>query len=292
MEGYIKLFRNMLEWRWFRDPSVAHLFTYLLLRVNYSDAEWKGITIRRGQLITSRNTLAHETGLTEKVVRRCLTTLVRTGEISVRTTSQYSLITICKYAEYQGGRDAVDQEGASKRPAMGQQTAINNKERESNNKEASLRSDSLSVHAPTKSDEKIDYQAFIAFFNQTMTGKVIPQISRLTKKRQGMLNARVREYGKDSVVMVVRKAANSCWLNGGGGQFVANFDWLFSPANFIKVLEGNYDDRASSQSSIEYSSSPVQSNFKFSSYEEHRYNEQKKRLDSYAEAVDETLNRG
>ena len=28
MEGYIKIFRKKLEWRWFRDPSVAHLFEY------------------------------------------------------------------------------------------------------------------------------------------------------------------------------------------------------------------------------------------------------------------------
>ena len=77
--SYIKLFRQVLHWRWFRDPSVAHLFVYLLLKVNFVDSEWQEITIKRGQLITSRARLSEETGLTEKIVRRCLKALQKTG---------------------------------------------------------------------------------------------------------------------------------------------------------------------------------------------------------------------
>lgn len=305
MNGFIKLFRMMLVWRWFRDPSVAHLFTYLLLRANYSDAEWKDITICRGQLITSRYTLSKETGLSEKVIRRCLKALVKTGEISIQTTSQYSLITVCKYTEYQGEGDVVDQEVASKGPAKGQRKAINKEREERNNGRSSLRSDSSSVLAPTISEDKIDHQAFMQFFNKEMAGKTIPKIVEMNKLRKGMLNARVKEYGKDAVAVVVRKAAASTWLNGGGGEFVASFDWLFKPKNFIKVYEGNYDDHHTNSAPI--SKQPSQglvstnsnistiisttNSFKFSSYEQHRKDEQQKRLQEYSEAVNEILER-
>jgi hypothetical protein len=188
----------------------------------------------------------------------------------------------------------VGQQRASEGPAEGQQRAINKEEKETYNNESSLNEDSMSSLGSTVSDKVIDYQAFMKFFNNAVEGKGIPQILKITKNRQGLLNARAKEFGKDAIATVVRKAAASSWLNGGGGNFVAKFDWLFRPSNFIKVLEGNYDDKSTDiQTSSEVSSTPfVQSNFKFSSYDEYRNNEQQKRLDTYAEAVDEILNRG
>jgi len=67
-----------------------------------------------------------------------------------------------------------------------------------------------------------------------------------------MLNARAREYGTDALAVVVRKAAASSFLNCGTGQFTASFDWMFRPANFRKILEGNYDNRHNVQERIAY----------------------------------------
>lgn len=304
MEGYILEHRKIMQWQWYKDIAVAHLFRHLILRANYINAAWKGIIINRGQLVTSRQTLSFETGLTEKVVRRCLKVLVRTGEISIKTTNQYTLITICNYSEYQAVKSEGNNGMASKGPRKDQRKATN-KEREENNKsEFSLRSNSSSVQAPTISDDKIDHQAFMDFFNKEMADKAIPRIIQMNKSRKGMLNARVREYGKEAVAMVVRKAAASTWLNGGG-NYVASYDWLFKPNNFIKVLEGNYDDhRSNSLPASEQpcmKSKPTNSNtsiipstnnsFKYNSYEQHRKDEQQKRLKGYSEAVSEILER-
>ena len=74
-------------------------------------------------------------------------------------------------------------------------------------------------------------------------GAVIPKIKDVTPKRKGMINARVKEYGMDAVREVVRKAAASIFMNGGGGRaWKATFDWIFSPNNFVKILENNYND--------------------------------------------------
>lgn len=62
-------------------------------------------------------------------------------------------------------------------------------------------------------------------------------------KRGVMLKARVREYGVESVLDAIGKVKDSPFLKGQNARsWVITFDWLIKPNNFIKVLEGNYDD--------------------------------------------------
>lgn len=96
--------------------------------------------------------------------------------------------------------------------------------------------------------EAIDLKAFADFFNKTMEaqGAQIPPVRDLRpkSKRTTFLLARFREYGKEALAEVVKKAAASDFLNGGGSRgFVADFEWLFRPNNFPRVLEGTYDNR-------------------------------------------------
>ena len=96
--------------------------------------------------------------------------------------------------------------------------------------------------------EAIDLKAFANFFNKTMEaqGAQIPPVRDLRpkSKRTTFLLARLREYGKEVLAAVVKKAAASDFLNGGGSRgFVADFEWLFRPNNFPRVLEGTYDNR-------------------------------------------------
>ncbi len=82
------------------------------------------------------------------------------------------------------------------------------------------------------------------FWNHTMISPVaIPTIAKMTPKRKSIVNARVKEFGINSVYSAISKASESSFLNGGGSKgFIADFDWVFRPNNFPKVLEGNYDD--------------------------------------------------
>lgn len=119
----------------------------------------------------------------------------------------------------------------------------NNKEYKDNNKYNKESNDSSIATAKRKAS--IDYEEFKEFFNITMTqaGAVIPKIKDVTPKRKGMINARVKEYGMEAVREVVKKAAASIFMNGGGGRaWKATFDWIFSPNNFVKILENNYND--------------------------------------------------
>lgn len=85
------------------------------------------------------------------------------------------------------------------------------------------------------------------FYNSELDAAkaTMPRVrGNITGQRQKFFLARLRENGMESVKEVIRKAAQSDFLNGGGKTgFVANFEWLMRPANFPKVLDGNYDNR-------------------------------------------------
>lgn len=99
--------------------------------------------------------------------------------------------------------------------------------------------------AETKSREpEVNYSVVRTSWNMMMDGKGIPLLrSEIRGQRKRMFAARVREHGKDTVWRVMRSAAASSYLNGGGSKgWTATFDWLFRPTNFQKVLDGHYDN--------------------------------------------------
>ena len=100
--GYIKLYRSYIDWEWFSDYKTAHLWTYLLCRAQWEDTRWRGILIRRGQLLESLPNIALKTGMTVRSVRTALNHLKSTGEVTDEVTGFGRLITIVKYEEYQG----------------------------------------------------------------------------------------------------------------------------------------------------------------------------------------------
>lgn len=60
---FVKLDRNILEWRWYKDQNTKALFIHLLLKANIRPHGFRTVTINRGELATSYASLAAETGL-------------------------------------------------------------------------------------------------------------------------------------------------------------------------------------------------------------------------------------
>lgn len=141
MIGHIKIDRKILNWEWYTDLKVFHFFLYLLLKANHKDGTWKGVDIKRGQVLTGRLKASKETGLTEREIRTVKEKLIKTNEIAVKTTNKYTIITICKYDFYQSGSYSKDQQNdqqnvnqtTNRTPTNDQQTATNNNG--NNNKE-------------------------------------------------------------------------------------------------------------------------------------------------------------
>jgi hypothetical protein len=100
--GWIKLHRKFKEWEWYKDPLTAHLFQHLLLSANHDKGRWKGIEVEPGQVIAGLHSLSEGTGISVQSVRTCLNRLKSTNEITIKSTNQFSLITLTNWAIYQG----------------------------------------------------------------------------------------------------------------------------------------------------------------------------------------------
>lgn len=100
-EGWVKLHRRFTDWEWFNISEMVHLFIYLMLNANHDDNEWRGIFIKRGQILTGLNSLHQKTKISNQTLRTCLKRLEKTGEINIQSTNKYSIITICNYDSYQ-----------------------------------------------------------------------------------------------------------------------------------------------------------------------------------------------
>lgn len=62
--------------------------------------------------------------------------------------------------------------------------------------------------------------------------------------RYRLLNARIKEYGLDTVLEAIENINYSSFLRGQNNKnWTITFDWLIKPNNFTKVLEGNYRDK-------------------------------------------------
>jgi DNA-binding transcriptional MerR regulator len=132
MNGWVKLHRQILEWEWYMDIPIRLLFLHLVLKANHKEKKYKGTLVEVGCLLTSRDDLAKETGLTVKQIRRALDKLKTTGEIASKTSPQGTHIQLLKYSDYQ----ITASETANERPANGQQTATNKKVRKKRTEEA------------------------------------------------------------------------------------------------------------------------------------------------------------
>jgi hypothetical protein len=121
-QGWIKLHRQILEWEWYSDNNCFRLFLHLILKANHKEKRFKGIELKVGSIVTSRDLLARETGLSSQQIRTALTKLISTNEITSVTSSQGTIIQIVSYEKYQVSTNEITNE----QPTNNQQATTNN----------------------------------------------------------------------------------------------------------------------------------------------------------------------
>jgi hypothetical protein len=132
--GWIKLHRQILEWEWYSDNNCFRVFLHLILKANHKEKRYKGIELNSGQIITSRDILAKETGLSSQQIRTALNKLISTNEITSVTSSQGTILQVVNYEKYQLSTNEITNE----QQTSNQRATTNNKEK--NNKENIYRS--------------------------------------------------------------------------------------------------------------------------------------------------------
>ena len=125
MDGWIKIDRSILTWRWYTDTNTKIVFLHLLLTANYEDRDYKNITVHRGEVLTTQARLAEELGLSRQQVRSALDRLKSTNEITTSQNSKYTVISIPNYDYYQSSQPSEqptnNQQITSKQPTNNQQ---------------------------------------------------------------------------------------------------------------------------------------------------------------------------
>ena len=106
-KGFIKIQRKIVEWEWYDDYPCFRLFICLLFAVNWEDKKWHGLTIKRGEMITSLNHLVDITKLTKMQVRTAIKKLTSTGEIVVESTNKFTKVIIPNYSKYQDNNTQI-----------------------------------------------------------------------------------------------------------------------------------------------------------------------------------------
>jgi len=104
-QGYIKLYRSLLEKGFYNNSKYVHLWIHILLKANWEEKEilWNGklVKLKSGQFITGRKTLSKETKIKESTIEDILKTFENEQQIRQRTTTKFRIITIQNWDKYQ-----------------------------------------------------------------------------------------------------------------------------------------------------------------------------------------------
>ena len=128
--GWIKLHRKLLD-----NPVVMkdsdHLAVWIYLLLNASHTEYpvlfggKKISLKAGQLITGRKSIASTLGISESKVRRILDLFEIDQQIDRQRSNKNSLVSILNWDKYQIFDQQIDQQATNKRPTSDQQPTTN-----------------------------------------------------------------------------------------------------------------------------------------------------------------------
>lgn len=208
MEGWIKLYRKFLNWEWYEDNNTKIVFLHLLLTANHVDKKWKGITIKRGERLTSINNLSEEIHLKNQQTRTALNKLKSTNEITTKATNRYTLITIEKYNDYQVN-DNKDNKQNNKQITNEQQTNNNqNNKRVTTTKE---RKEDKNVKKKIK-EKEIKRKRVVELYNST--APLLPSVKKITQKRKKSIDKFLEEFTIKQFKEICKIANSSEFLTG------------------------------------------------------------------------------
>lgn len=189
MAGFVKIYRKILD-----NPIICkdsdHLSTWLFLLLSAAHESHDvlfgkdKITLKIGQLITSRKSISDKLGINESKVERILTSFKNEHQIEQQSSSKSRLITILKWGDYQKREQQNEHHLNNIRTASEQQVNTNkNDKNEKNEKNKDLILKDVCRFTPPTHDEvsqfitenkyMVDADRFISFYESKgwMVGK-------------------------------------------------------------------------------------------------------------------------
>lgn len=275
-KGFALIHRQFMDSKLYKDSQAVHLWLHLILKANYSPAVVKTdvgeMMVGRGQLITGRPTLVAETFIPDNKVKSLLRSFESKGMLKIEAMGRkFSLITILKYDDFQAQNcptyvqrlsNANTSENAvlsDDCPTYVQRLSINN-----NINNNSLGKPNESASASEKSEKQksaISCQDVIDAYHE-----ILPEaksVRALTEKRRSSIKTFWRKAGvvtrqldghgftMDDWRKYLSYVRDNCrWMfeerqnqQRGTVWHKKGFDFLLNDNVYLKVREGDHDDR-------------------------------------------------
>lgn len=253
----------------------------LLLVANYRDSviyvRGNKVDVKRGQIAKSQDFFATRWKWSRGKVIRFLDELQKCGQIVQQKSNVITLISVVNYEYYQqdGTTDEPQTDsrqynkrttnGTTDEPQIVQPNERRIKKNKEDNKETSLtrgKENAAAVAAPTSASdeaeapkpikaekrENLPFKEIKELWNAVCVG--YPKLHSLSESRKNKMRNRIAEMGgAEKALLLLReiftKMQVSNFLRGDNKRgWKASFDWLFeNDKNWVKVYEGNYDNR-------------------------------------------------
>ena len=252
--GYVSIHRQFMDSRLYKDSQAVHLWLHLILKANHEstvvNTDIGPITVDRGQMITGRPSLVRETFIPDNKVRSLLRTFESKGMLNICSMGKkFSLFTIVKYDDFQ----------AKNCPTVVQRLSINNNINNISNTDVLE-----SATADKKSDKKkpsVSCQDVVDAYHEILPEA--PRIRALNDKRKNQIRTFWRKAGvitrqldghgftmQDWRNYLIYVGENCRWMfeerpnhQRGTVWHKKGFDFLLNDNTYLKVREGEHDDR-------------------------------------------------
>ena len=217
MDGWLKLYRSILDSAVFQDAEVLKVWIWLLCNVAFEQHDTicygKVIHLKPGQIATGRKKIAQCTDLNENKVYRALTALKSLGNIEIKSTNRYSIITVVNWEKYQ------DESG--NRTANEQQT--NNKTTADEQQDNSKRTQ----HKNGKNGNK-EKNIYICSFFQSVWDEYPKKLGKNKVTKAAM--KQLEEAGMDTVMEAVRRYVEKIKREGTEEKYIMHGSTFFNGA--------------------------------------------------------------
>lgn len=112
-----------MKWEWYDDANTMRMFIHLLLKATHTAARYRGYDLQPGDVVYGHEAFSNQLNTSIQSNRTSLNKLKSTGEVTIKTTNKFSIVSITKWSEYQTDQQADQQ--ATNRPLTGEQQATN-----------------------------------------------------------------------------------------------------------------------------------------------------------------------
>ncbi|MDZ9727932.1 DNA replication protein [Escherichia coli] len=275
-KGYALLHRKIMDVPFYKDAEAAHLWVHLILKAKHTPeyvmTDAGEILVGRGKLLGGRNSLAFETGLKPDRVKYLLRKFKKLGMIDWVSHGKFSVFSVEKYDDYQSNfvpadyqqittsKPAIPMPVSNAVPADYQQITT---DKEYNN--IISNTDVLeSATADKKSDKKkpsVSCQDVVDAYHEILPEA--PRIRALNDKRKNQIRTFWRKAGvitrqldghgftmQDWRNYLSYVGENCRWMfeerpnhQRGTVWHKKGFDFLLNDNTYLKVREGEHDDR-------------------------------------------------